>query len=70
MDGAVLSFEWRFDSVTKGRTRLTQRVVLQGENAAAFVSQVESTFSSSLPEGMTKLASAIAEAATKSKNPA
>jgi polyketide cyclase/dehydrase/lipid transport protein len=68
LDGAVLSFEWRFDPVTTGRTRLSQRVSLQGEHAATFRAQVESTFTSSLPGGMKKLASAIAEAAAKDKN--
>jgi hypothetical protein len=68
LDGAVLSFNWQFDFVTSGRTRLSQRVLLQGENAAAFRAQVESTFASNLPAGMKKLADAIADAAAKGKN--
>jgi len=68
LNGAVLSFEWRFESITIDRTRLTQRVVLQGENAAEFQPQLESTFTSSLPAGMKKLATTIAEAAAGSQN--
>ena len=68
LERAVLSFEWRFDPLTDQRTRLTQRVVLKGENAATFRSQVESAFSSSLPDGMKKLARAIAEAENRTKD--
>src|SRR5215208_1835458 len=35
LDGAVLSFEWLFDAVSNRRTRMTQRIVLSGDNAAA-----------------------------------
>src|SRR5262249_52715497 len=35
LDRATLSFEWRFDRVAGERTRITQRIVLSGENAAA-----------------------------------
>jgi len=33
LDGAVLSFEWRLEAVSLERTRLSQRVLLQGEKA-------------------------------------
>ena len=69
LEGAVLSFEWRLDPLTDLRTRLTQQVVLKGENAVKFRSQAESTFSSSLPEGMQKLARAIADAESRTKDP-
>jgi hypothetical protein len=68
LERAVLSFEWRFDRLREGRTRLTQRVVLEGESAATFRPQVQSMFQSSLPDGMKKLARAIADAETRSKN--
>jgi hypothetical protein len=68
LERAVLSFEWRFDPLTDQRTRLTQRIVLEGENAATFRSQVESTFSSNLPDGMKKLALAIADAEKRTKD--
>jgi hypothetical protein len=33
LDRAVLSFEWRFDALSDRRTRITQRIVLFGDNA-------------------------------------
>jgi hypothetical protein len=69
LNGAVLSFEWRFEPVTNDRTRLTQRVVLQGENTAELQPQLESTFTSTVPAGMKKLATTIGEAAASSRNP-
>ena len=42
---AVLSFEWRFDAVADRRTRITQRIVLSGDNASAFAEQVQANFS-------------------------
>src|ERR1700730_9078442 len=62
LDGATLSFAWRFEGLADGRTRLTQRVLLQGQNAAAYLSEVKVTFSSSLPEGMKKGARAMTNA--------
>jgi hypothetical protein len=43
-DGAVLSFEWRLEVISRERTFLSQRVLLQGENAATLRAQVEATF--------------------------
>lgn len=62
LDRAALSFEWRFEALADGRTRLTQRIVLQGENATAYVAQVQAAFLSSLPAGMNKIAAAMARA--------
>ena len=42
-----MEFEWRFDEIA-GRTRLTQRIWLKDENAAACVIQVAAAFESSL----------------------
>ena len=69
LDGAVLSFEWRLEAVARGRTRLSQRVLLRGEHAATLRAQVEATFAVTLPDGMKKLAGAIGAAAARSKNP-
>ena len=60
LEGAALSFQWRFEALPDGRTRITHRVTLQGENAGSYLSQVEPTFSATLPEGMNKIASAMA----------
>jgi Polyketide cyclase / dehydrase and lipid transport len=62
LDGASLFFEWRLEDLADGRTRLTQRVLLTGEKAALHVSQVKAVFTASLPEGMNKLAAAMANA--------
>jgi hypothetical protein len=67
LQGAALSFQWRFDGLSDRRTRITQRVALQGENAGAYVSQVESTFPSTLPDGMDKIAAAMANSEAKSQ---
>jgi hypothetical protein len=62
LDRAVLSFEWRFDAVSDCRTRITQRIVLSGDNATAYATQVSSQFGSTLPDGMKRIADAMASA--------
>jgi hypothetical protein len=64
LDRATLSFEWRFDAVSDRRTRLWQRIVLAGDNAAAYASPVQAGFGSNLQEGMSKIAAAITAAAS------
>ena len=67
LQGADLSFQWRFEGLPDGRTRITQRVALHGENAGAYISQVESTLPSTLPDGMNKIAAAIANSEASRK---
>jgi hypothetical protein len=62
LDGAVLSFEWRFDAVSDRRTRITQRIVLSGDNAAAYATQVQAGFGSTLADGMKRIADAMVRA--------
>lgn len=62
LDGAVLSFEWRFAGLANGRTLLTQRIVLKGENANTYLSEVKAAFTANPPVAMSKLATAIANA--------
>ena len=62
LDGAVMSFEWLFDAVSDHRTRLTQRIVLWGANAQAYVTQVQASFGSTLADGMKRLADALEKA--------
>lgn len=69
LEGATLSFEWRFEGVADGRTRLTQRVVLKGDKADFYVSQMKSTFTANLPDGMNKLATAMADAHSTREGP-
>jgi len=66
LDRAVLSCEWLFDAVSTHRTRITQRIVLSGDNAAAYADQVRVGFGSTLPDGMKRIAAALvrAESAT------
>ena len=63
LDRAVLSFEWVFDAISNGRTRITQRIVLSGDNATAYADQVRAGFGSTLPDGMKRIADALVRAA-------
>jgi hypothetical protein len=69
LDGAVLSFEWRFLGLADGRTRLTQRIILEGENSEMYLSQVKAAFTANLPDGMNKMATAMANADPVRKSP-
>lgn len=62
LNRAALSFEWRFDALSEHRTRLTQRIVLSGDNAAAYAVQVEAGFGSNLRDGMRRIAAEMAAA--------
>jgi hypothetical protein len=65
LDRATLSFEWRFDALPDGTTRLTQRIVLAGGAAAAYATEVNAAFGASLPDGMIRLAALMAGAAAR-----
>jgi hypothetical protein len=62
-DYAVLTFEWRFDAMSDSRTRMTQRIVLSGDNADAYAARVRDGFGSTLADGMKRIADAMASAA-------
>jgi hypothetical protein len=62
LDGATLSFEWRFEPLPGARTRLTQHIVLEGEKAAAYVDQIRAGFAPNLAAGMKKIAAVMAQA--------
>jgi len=62
LDGAVISFEWFFDAVSNHRTRITQRIVLSGDNAREYVNQVQAGFGSNLSDGMKRIADEMARA--------
>ena len=68
LDKALLTFEWRFDALSEQRTRMTQKIVLSGDNAVAYVQQVEAGFSPSLAEGMRRIATEMAAAERHSTN--
>jgi len=56
LDQATLRFEWYFDVLAGGGTKLTQRIVLSGPNAPAYREQVEAGFRPTLADGMRRLA--------------
>ena len=62
LDGALLSFEWRFEPISETRTRLTQQIKLSGRNAAKHVEAIKAGFGSSLAAGMDRIGAAIAAA--------
>ena len=62
LDKATLAFEWQFDESAGHKTKLTQTIVLSGENAAVYVRQVEASFGSNLEAGMSRIAADMAAA--------
>jgi len=62
LDRAMLTFEWRFDDLSGNRTKLTQHIVLSGENAGTYAAQVEAGFGPNLPAGMMRIAAEMAAA--------
>ena len=63
LPGALLSFQWKFESLSADQTRITQRLTLSGANAQALVAQA-SMLEKSTPEGMEKLVQQIERAMT------
>lgn len=62
LENAHLHVRWRFDSVSDQKTKLTQRMELSGENAAAYVEAVSSAFEPHLEPGMRRIAGLMAQA--------
>jgi uncharacterized membrane protein len=58
LPGAILSFHWKFESLSKDRTRITQRLTLSGANGNALAAQA-AMLEKSAPDGMERLAAAI-----------
>ena len=61
-EGVSIFFKWRVDGLDDGQTRLTQRIVLAGEKADAFLEQAKAAFSTSPADGMRRLAAEMGEA--------
>jgi 16S rRNA (guanine966-N2)-methyltransferase len=55
LGGATFSAIWKFHSMAPDRTRLTQRLVLDGPNAAQFREAMESAFAANLVPGMERI---------------
>jgi hypothetical protein len=58
LQGAILSFQWTFESLSQAQTRITQRQTLSGANATPLVPQA-SMLETTTPEGMKRLVAAI-----------
>jgi hypothetical protein len=56
LERAVMLCHWRFDPLADHQTRLTQRLELWGENAAAYVEGIRSAFEPNLEPGMRRMA--------------
>jgi len=65
---ASLEFQWTFQEIVEGGTRITQRVTLAGPGADIFVEQAAKEFERGIPEGMRKLATLIAGAWNEAEN--
>lgn len=66
LDRATLAFEWQFDALSGHKTKLTQTIVLSGENAMEYVTQVEAGFGSNLEAGMGRIAADMTAAERRS----
>ena len=53
---AVILVHWRFDPLSERTARLTQRMELLGENAAAYVDEIKSLFEPNMEPGMRRIA--------------
>jgi hypothetical protein len=62
LDRATLTFEWCFEHLSENKTKLTQHIVLSGENAGAYAAAVEAGFGPSLAGGMKRVAAEMAAA--------
>ena len=67
LDHAMLVFEWQFEQLPGHKTKLTQEIVLSGDNATAYAAQVEAGFGSNLEAGMKRIAADMAAAESQSK---
>jgi hypothetical protein len=62
LGGATLSCIWTFEPLGVASTRLTQRLVLEGEKAAEFRDAIEAAFGPNLAPGMARIAASIERA--------
>ncbi len=52
----MLLVHWRFDPLSERTARLTQRMELLGENAAAYVDEIQSLFEPNMEPGLRSIA--------------
>jgi uncharacterized protein YndB with AHSA1/START domain len=60
LPGAVVHFTWTYEELTDDRTSLSQRIVLGGPGAEAYVSVMEEHFAPNVGKGMERIAEEIA----------
>ena len=65
LDGALMRFHWRFDALPGSRTRISQRIELLGENAAAYVTTISESFGVNLEPGLRRIAGQMERAAAR-----
>ena len=58
---AILTFHWKLESLSAGRTRITQSLELSGASSHSFVADA-AVLEQTTPEGMNKLRIAIEQA--------
>jgi hypothetical protein len=59
LPGATVRFSWQFEELTEAKTKLTQQIVLEGEEAEAYVTQLGAGFEQGIRDGMQKLRAAM-----------
>jgi Polyketide cyclase / dehydrase and lipid transport len=64
LPGAVVRFDWQFEDLPDAGTRMTQRVTLEGEQAADYLAGV-AELEKGIPQGMQRLAAEITLAASR-----
>lgn len=61
LENASLSSHWRFERMSDQTTRLTQRLELSGDNAAAYVGTISRAFEPNLEQGLRRIAGMMTE---------
>jgi uncharacterized protein YndB with AHSA1/START domain len=60
LPGAVVHFNWTYEELTDGRTRLSQHIVLDGPGAEVYVPAMEQSLAPNVGKGMERIAEEIA----------
>jgi hypothetical protein len=68
LQGAIARFHWTFEDLGE-RTRITQRITLVGDGAAALAHQMASIFEPNMPAGMRKLCEVMVKSARVVNSP-
>jgi Polyketide cyclase / dehydrase and lipid transport len=64
LPGAAFMVSMQFEDVVKGRTRITQRLWLEGDGAEAFIDDVR-LFETTTPDGLKRIAAIIEQAQSR-----